>query len=286
MEQLETGTLLIHAKRLEETFEHVSRLSIRCMLNGNQYYKVGNQEALVTPKNYLVVNQGQHYKTSFSSDDDLEMMLVAFRPGFAEELLYSLITPQDKLLENPFARSNQPITFFEKTYETDPVISQLFLHLRKLIDEDISIRKETDHDGIYSDMLTRLLFVHRGLRKTIDKLDSVKHSTRTELFRRLNIARDYMDAHACEKISLAEISKVACLSVHHFKRSFHQLFGESPHRYLVKKRIEKAQQLLRETNLKTDEVCAATGFENASSFIRLFRHQNGVTPGYFRININ
>src|SRR5262245_189307 len=68
MEELETGFLLIRSRQLEETFDHVSRLSIRCMLNGNQYYRVGNHEMLVTAKNYLIVNEGQHYKTSFSAD--------------------------------------------------------------------------------------------------------------------------------------------------------------------------------------------------------------------------
>src|SRR6185295_19825089 len=129
MEELETGTLFIRSKRLEETFDHISRLSIRCMLNGNQYYKVGNRDALVTPKNYLVINQGQHYKTSFSSNENLEMMLVAFKPGFAEGLLHSLVTPQDKLMDDPFSQSHQPVTFFEKTYDADPVISQQFRKL-------------------------------------------------------------------------------------------------------------------------------------------------------------
>jgi hypothetical protein len=112
MESLETGTLMIRSKKLEETDDHVSRLSIRCMLNGNQHYKVGNHDVLVTPKNYLVVNQGQHYKTSFHSDHELEMLLVAFKPEFAEALLQSLVISEDQLLDDPFTHSRQPITFF------------------------------------------------------------------------------------------------------------------------------------------------------------------------------
>src|SRR6187397_2286313 len=67
MEQLETGTLFIKSKRLEETSDHVSRLSIRCILNGEQHYKVNMHDHRITPDTYLVVNQGQHYKTSFQS---------------------------------------------------------------------------------------------------------------------------------------------------------------------------------------------------------------------------
>jgi transcriptional regulator GlxA family with amidase domain len=95
-----------------------------------------------------------------------------------------------------------------------------------------------------------------------------------------------MDAHAVKKISLNEISKVACLSVHHFKRSFRQLFGMSPHQYLIRKRIDKAEYLLCKTSLKVEDVSSITGFENTSSFIRLFRQHNGVTPGNFRVTAN
>lgn len=286
METLETGTLYIRAQHLEETAEHVSRLSIRCMLNGEQHYRVGNHDVLVTPENYLVVNQGQRYKTSFHGDQKLEMILVAFKPGFAEGLLNSLIKTEDQLLADPFHFSSQPVTFFEKTYEADPLLSKYFERLRKLMNGDRALAAAIDLDHLYTKMLTRLFFIHLGLKKEVDRLGAVKASTRLELYRRLHVARDYMDAHACEKLSLHTISKEACLSVHHFKRSFHSLFGISPHQYLLTKKIGKARQLLAQKELKTSDVCIATGFENVSSFIRLFRAHTGTTPGTFRSHLN
>jgi AraC-like DNA-binding protein len=282
MQGLENGTLLIKSKKLEETAEHVSRLTIRCMLNGEQYYKVGGHDHLVHPNNFLIVNQGQLYKTAFEGSEEKEMLLVAFKPEFAESLLHSLITPEDNLLEEPFYVNTQPVLFFEQTYDADPVISYYFKMLRGLINKDIGIRKEFDLDHVYTQLLTRLLQLHRMIGGRMMDIPSVKKSTKVELYRRLHIARDYMDAHACEKIGLDAIARVACLSLHHFKRTFHDLFGISPHQYLIRKRLGKAESLLRHSPLTIEYVCKATGFENVSSFIRLFREHTGSTPGKAR----
>ena len=119
MEQLDNGVMFINSRKLEETDVHISRLSIRCMSGGDQYYKVGSNEHRVTPENYLVINHGQQYKTSYEGNGNQEMMLIAFKPGFAEDILYSVMKDEDKLLDDPFRPVDQPVYFFEKTYESD-----------------------------------------------------------------------------------------------------------------------------------------------------------------------
>jgi AraC-like DNA-binding protein len=279
MEKLENGVMFINCRKLEETAIHVSRLTIRCISGGEQYYKVGSNEHRVTPENYLVINQGQHYKTSFGGSGNKEMMLIAFKPGFAEEILYSLMTDEDKLLDDPFKPVDQPIYFLEKTYESDPIISNTFAWFRSLMKEDKGWKKTVDLDSVCSGMLMRLLQNHRGVCAEINKIDTVKFSTRKELYRRLTIAKEYLDHNLHRKISVDEVSRVASLSPHHFKRSFKQLFGHAPHQYHVQKRLEYSRQLLEAGGLHVSEICHRTGFEDPSSFIRLFKNNYGCTPG-------
>lgn len=283
MSELDTGVLFLKSKKLEETDDHISRLSIRCMLKGEQHYKVGANDFRVTQQNYLVVNQGQNYRTSFEGDEEQEMILVGFKPGFAESLLYSLTTKGDKMIDEPFGKSGQPVLFFEKTYDNDPILSELFRRLRMLIDEKIEWRRTVDLDSLYTTMLTRLLNVHRNLFSQINKIDRLKYSTRAELYKRLSFAKDFMDAHPDRKLSVEEVSRVACLSSFHFKRSFSGLFGISPHAYHVQKRLEYSCKLLSQGSLNINEVCIRVGFEDPSSFIRLFRKKFGITPGKFLI---
>jgi AraC-like DNA-binding protein len=284
MEKLETGTLLLKADELEETSDHISRLSIRLTLNGDQYYRIGSHDHSINSKSYLIINQGQHYRTSFKGTQAQEMILVAFKPSFAAGVLNDLVTSEDKLLDDPFKASSQPVSFFEKTYDTDPEILNIFMQLRKMMDEDIGTKKETDLNGIYAQLLIRLLKTHTHLKQDIDKLKTAKLSTRTELYRRLCIARDYMDAHPQKRISVDEVAGVAFLSTHHFKRAFKELFNITPHQYHIHKRLEFSQKLLKEKHWKVEDVCRHAGFENSSSFIRLFREHYGCTPKAYHLN--
>ena len=279
IEKLENGVMFLHGRKLEETDFHISRLSIRCMSGGDQYYKVGSKEHRVTPDNYLVINRGQHYKTSFEGSGNTEMMLMAFKPGFAEEILYSVMTDEEKLLDEPFKASHQPIYFFEKTYESDSYISETFNWLRRLMNEDMGWKRTVDLDSVYSGMLMRLLQIHRGLYSEINKIKSVKFSTRKELYKRLHIGKEFLDANMHRKISVEEVSRISSMSPHHFKRTFKELFGHSPHHYHVKKRLEYSRHLIEAGGLKVTEICHLVGFEDSSSFIRLFRNNYGCTPG-------
>ena len=278
-EELDNGIMLFTNRKLEETDTHISRLSIRCMTGGDQYYKVGSNEHRVTPENYLVINHGQQYKTSYEGSGNNEMMLIAFKPGYAEEILRSVITKDDKLLDDPFKPVNQPISFFEKTYDSDPYIRNTFASLRRLMNEDIGWKKSVDLDSVYSGVLIRLLQIHRGLYADINKINSVKLSTRKELYKRIIIGKEFLDNNLHRKISVEEVSRIASMSPHHFKRSFKKLFGRAPHDYHVKKRLEYSRQLIEAGGINVGEICHRVGFEDASSFIRLFRNNYGCTPG-------
>jgi AraC family transcriptional regulator len=275
----ENGVMFINSKKLEETDIHISRLSIRCISGSEQYYKVGSNEHTVTPENYLVINKGQHYKTSFEGSGNTEMMLMAFKPGFAEEILYSVMTSEDKLLDDPFKNNNQPIYFIEKTYESDSHIKNTFNWLRILMNENLGWKKTIDLDSVYSETLIRLLQIHRGLYSEINKIDSIKFSTRKELYKRLHVGKEFLDSNLHRKISIEEVSRIASLSPHHFKRTFKKLFGHSPHDYHVKKRLAYSRQLIEVGGMNVSEICQLVGFEDSSSFIRLFKNNYGCTPG-------
>jgi len=282
MTNTRTGFMTTKSKLLEETTEHVSRLSIRCTTSGEQHYKIGGNDHLLTKNNYLLINRGQSYKTSFESATEQEMELVAFQPGFAEELYYSLNRSAGALLDDPYNSWNQQVTFFEHTYDMDPTIKIIFDRLRNITLLDDAVKREMDLESIYTALLTRMLETQHNIRTEIEKLSSAKLSTRKELYRRLNIARDYMEAHMDDKLSLEDISRISCLSVHHFRREFKSLFGCSPHTFLLNKRINRARYLLGNEHLNLNDVALACGFESTSSFIRVFRQYTGNTPGNYK----
>lgn len=268
-----------------ESEDHVSRLSIRCVLNGYQYYRLGNHDHMIGPDNYLIINKGQTYRTAFKASHPVEMMLVAFQPGFAEQVLYSAVTPADKLLDNPYEHNSLPVVFFEQAYPQDPLIARAFSFLKYYIDQDASERDQVDMDALYQSLLMRLLHNHRNIYRTIEKLSPAKFSTRVELYRRLSLAKDYIDAHVHTDIRLDGAAQEACLSKYHFLRLFREVYGQTPHRYVMQQRLQRAQFLLRSTSDSVSTICRAVGFEDPGSFGRLFRRAFGLTPTIYRDTI-
>jgi transcriptional regulator of acetoin/glycerol metabolism/AraC-like DNA-binding protein len=94
--------------------------------------------------------------------------------------------------------------------------------------------------------------------------------------------REHVEAHLSESMDLAELAAIAGLSVYHFARAFKQSAGVTPHHYLVRRRIERAQDMLARSELPLSGIALATGFSDHSHLARHFRQMLGMTPGQFR----
>ena len=103
-----------------------------------------------------------------------------------------------------------------------------------------------------------------------------------DLNRRLLRARDAMDRAYAEPLDVRAIAAVAHISPAHFSRSFRDVFGETPHRYLQRRRVERAMFLLRETDRSVTDVCFDVAFTSLGTFSRTFREIVGETPSGYR----
>ena len=93
---------------------------------------------------------------------------------------------------------------------------------------------------------------------------------------------DYIEGHLDEKIRLDGLAALAGLSTDHFARSFHQSVGVPPHTYLLRRRLEQVEQMLRETDAPLSEIALATGFSDQSHLARHFRRWAGMSPRQVR----
>jgi AraC-like DNA-binding protein len=98
----------------------------------------------------------------------------------------------------------------------------------------------------------------------------------------LRRARDHADRHYTEPLDLAALAAVAGMSKYHFQRLFTATYGLSPAAHLSQRRVERAQDLLRSTNLTVTEVCHAVGFSSLGSFSSRFRQLVGESPSEFQ----
>ena len=95
-------------------------------------------------------------------------------------------------------------------------------------------------------------------------------------------ARDAMDRAYAEPLDVRAVAAVAHVSEAHFIRSFRAVFGETPHRYLQRRRVERSMFLLRETDRSVTDICFDVGFTSRGTFARTFRDIIGETPSRYR----
>lgn len=100
--------------------------------------------------------------------------------------------------------------------------------------------------------------------------------------RRLLRARDAMDRAYAEPLDVPAVAAVAHVSKAHFIRTFRAVFGETPHRYLQRRRVERSMFLLRETDRSVTDICLDVGFNSLGTFSRTFREIVGESPSDYR----
>ena len=100
--------------------------------------------------------------------------------------------------------------------------------------------------------------------------------------RRLLRARDAMDGSYASPLDIAALARIAHVSEAHFIRTFRATFGETPHRYLQRRRVERSMFLLRETDRSVTDICMEVGFSSLGTFSRTFSEIVGESPRDYR----
>jgi AraC-like DNA-binding protein len=100
--------------------------------------------------------------------------------------------------------------------------------------------------------------------------------------RHLARARDLADARYAEEIGVEDMARAAGLSRAHFSREFKRAFGESPHAYLLTRRLERAAALLRTTDRSVSDICFSVGLRSLGSFTTSFARTYGLSPAAYR----
>ena len=98
----------------------------------------------------------------------------------------------------------------------------------------------------------------------------------------LRRAKDLVDRAYAEPLDIPALARHAHISPGHFSRRFKEAFGETPHQYVLTRRVERAQELLRNTELSVSDVCLEVGFQSLGSFSAAFHRVAGQTPTAYR----
>jgi AraC family transcriptional regulator len=137
-------------------------------------------------------------------------------------------------------------------------------------------------DGSYLESLASVVAIHLATNYSRGHVES---RTCVGLpAHKLSRVMAFIKEHIADSVSVDELASTVHLSPCHFARMFKHAVGQPPHVYITAKRMERAKELLRNTNLPLVDVAASTGFQTQAHFTGVFRKHAGVTPRLFRLN--
>lgn len=255
-------------------------LSLKCMFNGRALYRIDRGEFSVDEGGYLILNNRQPYSIEIASPTRVETFVLWFPDGWAEEVSRGLTLPADCLLSKP-ASGRENASFFERYTRHDKTVSPKVHVLRAAFKGDGVIADDWVEEKL-RELLAAMLRTQDSVKREMEKLPAVRLSTRVELWRRVNRARDFLHAHLGAPIKLSEVAAAACLSPFHLLRTFQTAFRQTPHQYLSECRLERAKFLLEKTTIPVTQICLDCGFSSLGSFSALFHRRCGMSPRAWR----
>jgi AraC family transcriptional regulator len=204
-----------------------------------------------------VIQTPAGYGHSVAWDSKAAFSILAFEPGYLASLGYDLYNPNKFYIRPHFARR-------------DPVIFGIAQSLKSLCDANRPISQ------MYLDSIGS--FVANHLVAHYNKIENLGGLCQTDL----NKVIDYIHANLHLKIRLAELAGLLNISQSHFSKIFKISTGATPYQYLMKCRLRKAKELLKQTNLTIDKIAACTGFDSKSHLCSTFTEHLSISPIKYR----
>ncbi|HTQ65838.1 MAG TPA: AraC family transcriptional regulator [Puia sp.] len=260
--------------------EHWTPLSIKCAFGGREYYHFKNHSLAVSNENFLILNEGAIYRSSIQSDNPTESFSLNFTAENIRQVFSCMNSNDRQLLDDPFYFRDESMHFIEKLYPYDKCLSGHLYRIRKMVTDKI----QSPHlyiEALYQ-ILEGMIVLNKHINREIDHVVAKRRSSKEELYKRLHLAKDYMDSCFHEDISLENLSKLCFLNSFHLLREFRKNFGITPHQYLMKQRMKEAEKLLLNSNRNIGEIGSSLKFCDLSSFSKFFKKQTGYSPENFR----
>lgn len=261
--------------------ESTTSFTMRFVFGGSEICSIGRRRLSLQHDSFIVLNKGTQFTANSETDTFVNAFFISFDDDFLNEF-NDLLVPKDKIFGGKYG-SESPLQseLIETVYPLRPEMKQAVLTLKEYLDNG------GNDDDVLSECLCKCLLNYFRIYKEeilnkAKKLNFLHYSTRIEILRRLNLAKEYLYANYNRNVNLDNLADHACLSVNHLLRTFKLAYNQSPHQFLIQLRLQRAQLLLTKTEYPVYEIVNMVGFKCTSSFIRLFRTRYKTTPLKYR----
>lgn len=248
-------------------------IAIKAVSYGEVEWRLEGQRYLIRPDTLLLLPDGDEYSMTIDSPSPSRTFCPVFRRGLVEDCWRVSQSSSDRLLEAP--NESVSVGFRRRLVSRSGPLGRVLDALAAAV-----LAKEGP------DRLSWLFealgasaadAIAEGPRET-KRLSSLRLSTRVEIHRRLNVAREAVEDNLAAPWTLVAMAREATMAPYHFHRCFREAFREAPRAWLSRRRSERAMALLRTSSKSVTDICFAVGYVSIGSFSSSFARRFGIAP--------
>jgi AraC-like DNA-binding protein len=251
------------------------RLALLCAWGGRQEVLLEGRRIAIDDDTWLPILTGPA-TVRIRGAEPVNALTILFRRGMPQEVLGSMLTSDDRLLDDGEVPNTQALPFNPHLQTHDRGVTPVLLFIRRHC--EMGLEDPLWYEEQLAFLLERMLMRHREVLVRARSVPVRRAATRREILRRVSLATDFIHSNFDKPLMLGDMARAAFLSRHHFLRLFKHIHDVTPHEYLQRKRTTVAGRLLRGSELAVEEIVKLVGFDSRSTLFRALRRFHGVTP--------
>ncbi|WP_244620327.1 helix-turn-helix domain-containing protein [Chitinophaga japonensis] len=240
------------------------------LLSGEKTVHFAGTQVAVKPHQFVMLAAGNCLMSEKIVAEDGDYHSILF---FFDSKLLSDLFSRHALL--PGEQTGQPVNPPFLLFEKDAFLENFTRSLDYLLQDD----KLAHHDLQKVKLEELFLYLAIQYPGQMQQIRSMSHEANDD-----RIVRQAVTAHVNSNVTVEELAFLCNMSLSTFKRRFARIYGNSPNRWLLEKRMERAAEMLRQGDHKASEICYELGYENLSSFIQSFKRVYGITPKQYQLS--
>ena len=249
--------------------------SIKAYGGGRVPFYVGGRLHFVGDDSFLLVNAGQEYEFTTPAKSTLFNFTIFMSELEVADAWASIRSSEEAILDDP-GTSHKPLPeFFVAPMTIAEPMKEIRSQLRSAALAGSLTKRPSARPHGNIDGAMRAQWEAMG---QLRRVKASRPSTREETVRRVRRAIDFIESDPVGRLDLSVLAKISCMAMYHFLRRFKDVTGETPHQFILRRRLARAEELLLNTGLSAAEIGRQCGFADPSSFSSAFRSARGVPP--------
>jgi len=262
------------------TYNYEQDYYIRMIKKGRGIFNINEESVHINSGDLLLINPSQPHSIIMDYSDDIAVMTL-----WVDELLLNrfltVLKEKDKhFTENPDLVKSYEFKFSKFHYKNMHNIERLMTQY--FHSEDFNIASEFIRELTLQEILYYIMNEEFKTYLDIKDKTAVSPALKGELIKRIEIAKDFICENFNNKISVKQLSIITGLSSSYFMYLFKEYTRITPYQYLINVRMDKAKDLLKNSNKPAKEIAEILGYPTFSSFAKAFKLYTGLTPSEYR----